>query len=63
MDLLIRGNPSDIETLVIKNLKNIASRGFYACGSSNTITGSMPLENVKAMVKTVQKYGRYPISL
>ena len=63
MDLLIRGNPSDIETLVIKNLKNIASRGFYACGSSNTITSSMPLGNVKAMVHTVQKYGKYPISI
>jgi len=61
MDTLIRGSGEDVEKLVLKNLKNIASNGFYACGASNTITTPMPIGNVKAMVDTVRKYGGYPI--
>lgn len=61
MDTLIRGSEEDVKKLVLKNLKNIAPSGFYACGASNTITTPMPIANVKAMVDTVRKYGSYPI--
>jgi uroporphyrinogen decarboxylase len=63
MDTLIRGSREDVEKLVLKNLKNIASKGFYACGASNTITTPMPIENVKAMVDAVRKCGSYPIKI
>lgn len=63
MDTLIRGKREEVESLVLSNLENIAANGFYACGSSNTITSPMPLENVRAMVDTVRKYGRYPIKM
>jgi len=63
MDTLLRGDPVDIERLVIANLKNIAIDGFYACGSSNTITNHMPLNNVKAIVDTIGKFGRYPVNI
>jgi uroporphyrinogen decarboxylase len=63
MDTLIRGNKKDVENLVLKNLKNIATDGFYACGASNTITTPMPIENVQAMIDTVRKYGVYPIKI
>jgi len=61
MDTLIRGTAKEVEKLVINNLENIAKNDFYACGASNTITTPMPIENVKAMVDTVRKYGSYPI--
>jgi uroporphyrinogen decarboxylase len=63
MDTLIRGTDKDVEKLVLNNLKNIARSGFYACGSSNTITSPMPVENVRAMVDTVRKSGAYPIKI
>ena len=63
MDTLIRGKTGDVKELVLRNLKNLAAKGFYACGSSNTITTPMPVENVTAMVKTVRSFGKYPISL
>jgi len=61
MDTLIRGSSQEVKNLVLSNIKNIASDGFYACGSSNTITTPMPVENVKAMVETVSSYGKFPI--
>jgi uroporphyrinogen decarboxylase len=63
MDTLIRGSSKDVEKLVLNNLENIAASGFYACGSSNTITTPMPVENVRAMVDTVRKSGAYPIKI
>jgi len=63
MDTLIRGTTEDVKKLVVANLKNIAADGFYACGSSNTITTPMPLENVRTMVETVREYGSYPINI
>jgi uroporphyrinogen decarboxylase len=63
MDTLIRGKTDDIKDLVLQNLKTLAANGFYACGSSNTITTPMPVENVAAMVETVRSCGKYPIGL
>ena len=63
MDTLIRGSTEEVKRLVLHNLKDIASRGFYGCGASNTITTPMPIENVRIMVETVKKYGSYPIDL
>ncbi len=63
MDTLIRGDSQAVRDLVLHNLKELASGGFYACGSSNTITTPMPIENVRTMVDTVMQYGRYPLCL
>lgn len=63
MDTLIRGNPVDIGNLVKHNLSSIAKESYYACGSSNTITTAMPLDNVSAMVDTIKKFGCYPIEI
>jgi uroporphyrinogen decarboxylase len=63
MDTLIRGSTEEVKSLVLHNLNDIASSGFYACGASNTITTPMPIENVRTMVETVRKYGNYPIEL
>ena len=54
MDTLIRGTVDEVTALVKKNLKLFARDGFYGCGSSNTITEAMPVENVIAMCKAVR---------
>jgi uroporphyrinogen decarboxylase len=63
LDTLIRGAPGDIRDLVINNLKDIAPDGFYAAGSSNSVTKAVPVENYLSMNDTTLRYGRYPISL
>jgi uroporphyrinogen decarboxylase len=54
MDTLIRGTVYEVTALVKKNLELFARDGFYGCGSSNTITEAMPVENVIAMCKAVR---------
>jgi uroporphyrinogen decarboxylase len=54
MDTLIRGTVDEVRNLVKKNLEIFAQDGFYGCGSSNTITEAMPVENVIAMCKAVR---------
>jgi len=63
LDILIRGNPEDAREMVLSNLKNIAPDGFYAAGSSNSVTREVPLENYLSMNNTVLENGRYPISI
>ena len=63
MDTLIRGSTEEVEKLVLRNLINIAKEGFYACGSSNTITTPMPVKNVRVIIDTVRKFGNYPIEI
>ena len=56
LDILIRGKPEDVKKLVEYNLKNVASEGFYACGSSNSVTETVPVENYLALVETIKKF-------
>lgn len=57
------GTPKDVDSLVKKRIMEIAPGGGYCCGSSNTIPAYVPFENYKAMVKAIEKYGKYPIQL
>lgn len=59
---LSRGTPSDVIKYVKKRIKEIAPGGGFAIGSSNSITTYVPLENYRAMLDTVMKYGKYPIT-
>lgn len=38
-----------------------ANGGGYILSSSNSIHNSVKVENFKAMIKAVRKYGKYPI--
>ncbi len=42
-------------------LRNIAPSGGYCLGSSNSVPDTVPFKNFKAMLETVDKYGKYPI--
>jgi uroporphyrinogen decarboxylase len=59
---LTRGTPDDVEAEVKQRIKEIAPGGGYCVGSSNTVTNYVPLENYRAMIESVFRYGRYPIS-
>lgn len=59
---LTLGTPADVEARVKERIAQLAPGGGYACGSSNSVTYYVPLENYLAMLKAVNRYGRYPIS-
>ncbi len=62
LDLLIRSDPETASKMVLSNIKNIAADGFYAAGSSNSVTKEVPLENFLSMNNTALSNGKYPIS-
>jgi uroporphyrinogen decarboxylase len=42
-------------------IRTIAPGGGYCCGTSNSVPEYVPYENYEAMIRTIQKYGKYPI--
>ena len=44
-----------------RHLRELAPGGGYCLGSSNSVTRDVPLENYRAMIDTVKRYGEYPI--
>jgi uroporphyrinogen decarboxylase len=45
------------------HIRRLAPGGAYCLGSSNSVTGDVPIENYRAMIDTVIKFGEYPISV
>ena len=60
---LSRGNPKDVEELVIKRIRGLAPGGGYILSTSNSVAEYIPLENYIAMLETGHKYGKYPIKI
>ncbi|MCG8637042.1 MAG: hypothetical protein MI863_24630 [Desulfobacterales bacterium] len=60
--VLTRGTVEETVAEVIRCMKEGAKGGGYICASSNSITNYCKVENVKAMLDAVKKYGTYPIS-
>lgn len=63
VDLLSRGAPDMVAARTKELLRDIAPGGGYLLGSSNSITYYVPLENYRAMLDTLERFGSYPISL
>ncbi len=57
------GTPEQVEEEVKKRIKEIAPGGGYIVSSGNSITSYCKPENVIAMAKAIQKYGKYPIGI
>ncbi|HBT18063.1 MAG TPA: nucleoside 2-deoxyribosyltransferase [Firmicutes bacterium] len=53
LDLLSRGCPEEVATLVRNRIEKLGYDGGYCVGSSNTIASYVKPENFKAMVETV----------
>ncbi len=58
---LARGTVEEIREYVKQRIREIALGGGFAIGSSNSVAKYIPVENYRAMLETVEKYGRYPI--
>jgi uroporphyrinogen decarboxylase len=61
VDLLSRGTSEQVEAATKKLLHEVSAKGPHIMSSGNTISSSVKPENYLAMVRTAQKYGRYPI--
>ena len=59
LDLLSRGTPAEVRSLVRRYIETVGSDGGWCAGSSNSIPDYASVENYRAMVETVLQYGTY----
>lgn len=60
-EVLTRGTPERIEADVREHIRRLAPGGGYIISSSNSISYYVPLENYRAFLAAIRKYGGYPI--
>lgn len=60
-EILMNGTPEEVVELTKKRLQVLAPGGGYMIGSGNSVPEWAKIENYKAMIDTVQLFGRYPI--
>ncbi len=58
---LPHGTPADVEGEVALRISHLAKGGGYVVASCHNIQAEVPPENVMAMFKAVDKYGKYPL--
>ena len=56
VDLLSRGTQEDVRRRTRQILEACAPAGGYACGSGNSITNYMPVQNYVAMVEMIHRF-------
>lgn len=61
--LMTFGMPEEVIAATKEALRKGASGGGFILSSSNSIHSAVKPENYQAMLQTLEKYGRYPISL
>jgi uroporphyrinogen decarboxylase len=59
LDLLVRGTPDQVSSLVMQLVDTVAPGGGWCAGSSNSIPEYVPVANYRTMVETLLAYGRY----
>lgn len=59
INTLSLGTPEDVVREVRERINACAPGGGYIVGSSHTVTSSVQLENLLAMIKATHKYGKY----
>jgi len=63
LNLLGMGGPQAVEEEVRHLIRDVGPGGGYIVTSGNSLAGYLIPDNVMALSRAVQKYGRYPISL
>jgi uroporphyrinogen decarboxylase len=61
IDTLTRGTPEDVDAEVRDRIAKIGPGGGFIIHSSNSIPSYARPENVVAMVRAIERYGRYPV--
>lgn len=59
--LLPKGSPEEIISVVKETIKVAAPGGGFCLGSSSEIHNNIPIENALVMYRTTKKYGVYPL--
>lgn len=59
MDLLCRGTPQEVESMVKEHIEVLGGDGGFVIGTSNTPAYYVLKENFRAMVETCLQYGSY----
>jgi len=63
INTLAAGTPAQVEAEVRALLRDVAPAGGYMLSSGNSLTSYCRIENIRAMVGTLQRFGRYPIEV
>jgi uroporphyrinogen decarboxylase len=63
LNLLGMGSPDAVDREVHDLIRDVGPGGGYIVTSGNSLAGYLLPENVLALSRAVQKYGRYPITL
>jgi len=58
---LTRGTPEEVDAEVKQRINDIAPGGGYILGSSNGLPEYCKIDNIRAMIRALKKYGKYPI--
>jgi len=59
---LTLGTPAEVEQQVQERIRALAPGGGYGLAASNSVPDYVKPENYRAMVESVMKYGKYPVS-
>jgi uroporphyrinogen decarboxylase len=57
------GTPAQVEAEVAGLLRDVAPGGGYMLSSGNSLASYCRIENIRAMVGTMERFGRYPIDV
>jgi len=57
--VLAHGTPDDVKKEVIETLKNAAENGGFILSTGDQVGGNTPIDNLKTLIETGQKYGEY----
>ena len=63
VNTLSMGTPEQVEEEVKTRIKEVAPGGGYIVSSGNSIAAYCNPENVMAMARAIQRYGKYPIHI
>lgn len=59
LDLLSRGTPEQVRSLVRQYIEDVGQGGGWCAGSSNSIPDYASVQNYQAMIETVLQFGKY----
>jgi hypothetical protein len=62
LDILARGTTDQVEQEVRALIRDVGPGGAYIVTSGNSLAGYVQPDNALALSRSVQKYGRYPLS-
>ncbi len=63
IDIMLHGTPAEVEESCKKLIKKCAPGGRFILSAGCCLDVKVPMENVKAVIDSAEKYGQYPINV